>query len=222
MNNYLDVSELFYSIQGESSWSGYPCAFIRLADCNLRCRYCDSKYTWEQPKEKYSFKRILNWIDKLPDIPVELTGGEPLLQENIYLFIDLLLEQGRTVLIETNGSLSIEDIPQGASIVLDIKCPDSGMSDRMDWKNIERLSVRKINNCRDDIKFVISSEKDFFWSRDIIAKHNLDKIATILLSPVENAIAPTDLAELILKHHTSAKMQIQLHKLLWPEQERGV
>lgn len=221
-NTSLNVSELFYSIQGESSWSGYPCAFIRLSGCNLRCRYCDSKYTWDQPGEKYSFGRIIKWLDELPDVIVELTGGEPLLQKNIYPFMGLLLKKGRKVLVETNGSLSIENIPPEVSIVLDIKCPDSEMTDRMDWKNIDRLAGRKHSGCRDDIKFVVSSKKDFLWSKEIIEKYNLDKVAPVLFSPVEDTMPPLHLAELLLHHRISAKMQIQLHRLLWPETERGV
>ncbi|MDH3330100.1 MAG: radical SAM protein, partial [Desulfobulbaceae bacterium] len=162
-SRFLHISELFYSIQGESSWAGYPCAFIRLADCNLRCSYCDSSYTWSEPGRKLTYGSIMDWLAHYPEVIVELTGGEPLLQENIYPFLDVLLEEGRTILIETNGSLSIEKIPSQVSVILDIKCPGSGMEDRTDWENIARLAARKKKYSKDDIKFVISSEKDFLW-----------------------------------------------------------
>ena len=219
---HLQVSELFYSIQGESSWAGYPCAFIRLTDCNLRCTYCDSSYTWKEKGHHFSYNRILEWLGHYPGVIVELTGGEPLLQENIYPFIDLLLNDGRTVLIETNGSLGIEKIPSQVSVILDIKCPDSGMADQMEWNNISRLADRRKKNCRDDIKFVVSSEHDFLWAKNIIIEYRLEEVATLLISPVDYLLAPSHLAELLMQHMLPAKMQLQLHKLLWPEKERGV
>lgn len=218
----LDIAELFYSIQGESSLAGYPCAFIRLAGCNLRCSYCDSSYTWKQPGRTMPLARIRDWLGHYPEVMVELTGGEPLLQENIYPLLDHLIAEGRTVLIETNGSLSIEKIPSQVSVILDIKCPDSGMDNRTDWENLSRLAARKENGGRDEIKFVISSEKDFSWAKDIIDDYRLDELVTILLSPVEYLLAPVNLAELILEHRLAAKLQLQLHRLLWPEKERGI
>ncbi|MDW7771840.1 MAG: radical SAM protein [Desulfobulbaceae bacterium] len=217
----LHISEWFYSIQGESSWSGYPCAFIRLAGCNLRCRYCDSAYTWEQGREA-TYESILEWLAHYPGVLVEITGGEPLLQEALYPFLDLLLADGRTVLIETNGSLSIAKIPAQVVVILDIKCPDSSMGDRTDWNNVDLLKARRNGSSRDEIKFVISSEKDFFWAKNVIEKYRLADIATLLFSPVEYLIAPTSLAELIMAHRMPAKLQLQLHRLLWPEVDRGV
>lgn len=220
--DFLNISELFYSIQGESSWAGLPCAFIRLSDCNLRCSYCDSAYTWEEPTRITAYRDILNWLKHYPGVMVELTGGEPLLQENIYPLIDTLLDEGRTVLVETNGSLSIDKIPPQASVILDIKCPDSGMDEKTDWNNINLISARKKINSNDEIKFVLCSENDFLWSKNIIEQYNLTDISTVLLSPVEYLLAPAHLAELIMQHRLPAKMQLQLHRLLWPEQARGV
>jgi len=220
-NRILNISELFYSIQGESSWAGYPCAFIRLAGCNLRCAYCDSSYTWKESGQAVHHERILDWLNHYPGVLVELTGGEPLLQENIYPLLDLLLDRGRKVLIETNGSLSIEKIPSQVSVVLDIKCPDSGMVDRTDWDNMALLAARKNNCSRDDVKFVVCSEKDFLWARNIIEKYGLAGIATILFSPVEYLFAPSSLAELIMEYRLPAKLQLQLHRILWPGKERG-
>ena len=164
----------------------------------------------------------MDWLAHYPEVIVELTGGEPLLQENIYPFLDVLLEEGRTILIETNGSLSIEKIPSQVSVILDIKCPGSGMEDRTDWENIARLAARKKKYSKDDIKFVISSENDFLWSKNIIEEYRLDDIASVLLSPVEYLFAPANLAELIMEHRLHAKLQLQLHRLLWPEKDRGI
>ncbi len=221
-NGYLNISEQFYSIQGESSWAGFPCAFVRLSDCNLRCSYCDSQYTWKEQGRSATYQDILNWLKHYPGVMVELTGGEPLLQENIYPFIDILLNEGRTVLVETNGSLSIEKIPSPVSVILDIKCPDSGMDDRTYWNNIDIFVDRTSRGCRDEVKFVISSEKDFVWSKNIVEQYNLNSIATVLFSPVEYLLAPTQLAEMIMEHRLPVKMQLQLHRILWPEKVRGV
>jgi 7-carboxy-7-deazaguanine synthase len=218
----LNISELFYSIQGESSWAGLPCAFIRLSDCNLRCSYCDSAYTWEEPGRATPHQDILRWLGHYPGVMVEFTGGEPLLQENIYPLINTLLEEGRTVLVETNGSLSISKIPVQVSVILDIKCPDSGMDSRTDWNNLNHLSARKSKNSHDEIKFVISSERDFLWAKSVIEQYNLAAVATVLLSPVEYLLAPARLAELIMQHRLPVKIQLQLHRLLWPDKDRGV
>jgi 7-carboxy-7-deazaguanine synthase len=217
----LHIAELFYSLQGESSWAGYPCAFIRLAGCNLRCGYCDARYAWTQPGTPYSLAEIKNWLDHYPGVMVELTGGEPLLQEDIYPLLSGLIEARRKVLIETNGTMSIERIPSRASVILDIKCPDSGMSDKMDWNNLSRLAARREEGARDEIKFVLSSEKDFLWASNLIGEYRLDSLGTVLLSPVEYLFAPVHLAELIMEHRLPARLQIQLHRLLWPEKTSG-
>ncbi len=220
---HLSISELFYSLQGESTRAGLPCAFIRLAGCNLRCRYCDSKYTWENPGEPRTLAGICNWLDRYPGVMVELTGGEPLLQKGIYQLLDALLDQGRTVLLETNGSLGIELVPAGVSVILDIKCPDSGMHERTDWQNIALLATRNRKGSRDEIKFVLSSIRDFEWAKAVIGRYELDRLAVpLLLSPVTESLAATTLAGLILEHRLPARLQLQLHKLLWPDLDRGV
>jgi len=219
---YLDVSDRFYSIQGESSWAGLPCLFIRLSGCNLRCNYCDSSYTWEETGKTTSFGEILSWVDEFPGTMVELTGGEPLLQKEVYPLIDILLDRGRTVLVETNGSININKIPQTASIILDIKCPDSNMDSSMNWDNIEQLFKRASQGSHDEVKFVLSSEKDFIWAKKIVQKHKLDKAVTVLFSPVEGSFEPRKLAELILQYNLPVRLQLQLHRILWPEYDRGV
>ena len=218
----LDVFERFHSIQGESSWAGLPCLFIRLSGCNLRCNYCDSSYTWEETGKKTSFGEILSWVDEFPGTMVELTGGEPLLQKEVYPLIDELLGQGRAVLVETNGSININKIPQAASIILDIKCPDSNMDSSMNWDNIEQLFKRANRGSHDEVKFVLSSEQDFIWAKKIVQKHKLDKAVTVLFSPVEGSFEPRKLAELILQYNLPVRLQLQLHRILWPEHDRGV
>lgn len=221
-DRYLAVSELFYSIQGESTRAGLPCAFIRLAGCNLRCRYCDSAYTWDEPGRRTAMAEIFDWLDRYPDVLVELTGGEPLLQKKIYPLLDELLAGGRSVLIETNGSLSVAEVPIAAGIILDLKCPDSGMAQLIDWDNISLLAERKKNGGQDEIKFVLSSEADYLWAGEIIARYQLAGLAPLLLSPVSGMLAPARLAELMLRDRSPARLQIQLHRLIWPDRERGV
>ena len=174
---FLDVSERFYSIQGESTWAGLPCLFIRLSGCNLRCNYCDSSYTWEETGKMTSVGEILSWVDEFPGTMIELTGGEPLLQKEVYPLIDKLLGQGRTVLVETNGSINIDKIPQTASIILDIKCPDSNMDSSMNWDNIEQLFKRANLGSHDEVKFVLSSEQDFIWAKKLCKNINLTRLS---------------------------------------------
>ena len=219
---FLDVSERFYSIQGESTWAGLPCLFIRLSGCNLRCNYCDSSYTWEETGKTTSLGEILAWADEHPGTMVEFTGGEPLLQKEVYPLIDKLLGQGRTVLVETNGSFSIDQIPHAANIILDIKCPDSNMDSSMNWDNIDQLCKRANQGSHDEVKFVLSSEQDFIWAKKIVQKHELDKAVTVLFSPVEGSLEPQKLAELILQYNLPVRLQLQLHRILWPEHDRGV
>ena len=218
----LAVSELFYSIQGESTRAGLPCAFIRLAGCNLRCGYCDSAYTWEEPGSSMASKEILGWLAQYPGVLVELTGGEPLLQEGIYPLLDALLAGERLVLLETNGSLRIDRVPAPVAVILDLKCPDSGMAEKMDWTNIPLLVARKNVGGRDEIKFVLSSETDYAWAREVIARYRLAEIAPLLLSPVTELLSPARLAELMLRDRLPARLQLQLHRCIWPDQHRGV
>lgn len=221
-NRRLTVCELFYSIQGESSRAGLPCAFVRLSGCNLRCRYCDSSYAWEEPGRETSLADILQWLDGYPDIAVELTGGEPLLQDQVYPLMHELLARRRTVMLETNGSLGIERVPAGVSVILDLKCPDSGMENMIDWSNIGRLAERKKSRCRDEIKFVLSSELDYIWAGQVIAEYRLAELVPLLFSPADKILAPRRLAELMLADRSPARLQLQLHRIIWPHRERGV
>ncbi len=218
----LEIAELFYSIQGESTWAGLPCLFVRLAGCNLRCRYCDARYTWEEPGQSMATRAILDWIGQTPDVLVEITGGEPLRQQGIYPLMQALLAAGRTVLLETNGTLPICAVPDGIRIIMDIKCPDSGMAEHNLADNLEVLRQRHCRGCLDEIKFVLSSVTDFHFAEDMVIRHRLDQVGTVLFSPVCNLLTPTVLAELLLRHGLNVRLQMQLHALLWPDKIRGV
>lgn len=212
----LLVSELFYSIQGESSFAGYPCLFIRLSGCNLRCTYCDARYTYEEEGERKTLDDLLAAAEEHPKALVEITGGEPLLQEGVYPLMDRLLEEGRTVLLETNGSVSLERVPPQVVKIMDLKCPDSGMQEKMDWHNLNHLTPE------DEIKFVLSSRRDYDWAMQKTREHALAQTAKLIFSPVVARLAPADLAEWILADGLPVRLQLQLHAMLWPDRKRGV
>ncbi len=212
----LQISEIFYSIQGESSFAGYPCLFFRLAGCNLRCTYCDAKYAYEEPASATTIAALLAEAARHPNALIEITGGEPLLQEAVYPLMEALLAAGRTVLLETNGSLSIERVPREVVKILDLKCPDSGMAEKMDLSNLALLAPH------DEIKFVLSSRSDYDWARTMMAEHRLAEKAKLILSPVIGRLAPALLAEWLMADALPARLQLQLHTLLWPGMQRGV
>lgn len=219
----LAVSELFYSIQGESSFAGYPCFFIRLSGCNLRCLFCDTAYAYEEEGTDYSLEELLKLIGRHPGALVQITGGEPLLQENVYPLMNLLLESGRQVLLETNGSISLEKVPPEVVRIMDLKCPESGMSEQMDLTNLDLLSRT------DELKFVISSRLDYDWALDILRTRfnlfsgtDLRDLPGILFSPETTRLQPSHLAAWILEDHLQVRLQLQLHKILWPEESRGL
>jgi 7-carboxy-7-deazaguanine synthase len=218
----LQISELFYSIQGESTRAGLPCLFIRLAGCNLRCTYCDARYSWEEPAIAMTTANILTWVRQYPGILVEITGGEPLHQAGIYLLMQALIEDDRQVLLETNGSLPLGKVPETIGIIMDIKCPDSGMAARNLSGNIDLLKERSRKQCGDEIKFVLSSTADFHWARELVERKQLYKWLPVLFSPVRPLLAPKDLAQLLLDYRLKVRLQLQLHTLLWPDQSRGV
>jgi 7-carboxy-7-deazaguanine synthase len=218
----LPISELFYSIQGESTRAGLPCAFIRLCGCNLRCTYCDSSYTWEEAGSLMSVAAVCAWLAQYPGVLVEITGGEPLLHEAVYPLMDELLAQGRAVLLETSGSLSIARVPAAVGVILDIKCPDSGMMEKNDWGNLALLQHRKAVGSTDEIKFVLSSEKDVTWAVQIVREQGLTQLAPVLFSPVMNRLSPARLAAMILPEQLPVRLQLQLHTQIWPRMNRGV
>jgi 7-carboxy-7-deazaguanine synthase len=214
MSDMLSVSEIFHSIQGESSFAGYPCGFVRLAGCNLRCVYCDTRYAYDNGTVM-SIDRI---VDRLGDFQcglVEITGGEPLCQEDTPALAQTLLRSGHTVLVETNGTLDIRRLPEGAIRIMDIKCPGSGESHMTRWDNLDYLK-----EC-DEVKFVIGDESDYQWMKDVIRTRGLSEPLSIIASPVHGKMEPARLAELMLQDRLHVRLQPQLHKILWPAAERG-
>ena len=213
---HINIAELFYSIQGESTFAGLPCVFVRLAGCNLRCRYCDAQYTYEEPGTEKTIAELLEFADSYPGALVEITGGEPLLQESVNELMQQLLAKNRTVLLETNGSISVEKVPQGVIKIMDIKCPDSGMHDKMHLENLDLLGPQ------DEIKFVLSSRNDYDWAIDFIGNNHLGQKGAILFSPVNGLLDAAILAEWILADSLTVRLQLQLHKIIWPDKNRGV
>jgi 7-carboxy-7-deazaguanine synthase len=211
----LLLSEVFYSIQGESSFAGLPCLFFRLAGCNLHCSYCDAGYAREEPGTPTDIDALLAEADRHPAALIEITGGEPLLQKGVYPLIEALLARGRTVLLETNGSLSLSRVPAGVVRVMDLKCPDSGMCEQMDLKNLDLLTGQ------DEVKFVLASRRDYEWARAMIHDHDLARRVKVLLSPVTDRLFPADLAAWLLADELPVRLQLQLHTILWPGKTRG-
>ena len=219
----LNISELFYSIQGESTYAGLPCVFIRLAGCNLRCHYCDARYTYEEAHAAMALEVILSFVDGYPEAIVEITGGEPLLQENVFPLMAELVARNRTVLLETNGSLPIDTIPPEVIVIMDIKTPDSGSADSLASGNIAAAKIRNENvpgSC--EIKFVLTSKDDYTWARDLVNRHALNTSGPVLFSPVKGQLVPADLAAWILQDQLAVRLQLQLHTLIWPHLSRGV
>ncbi len=211
----MKITEIFTSIQGESTFSGLPCTFIRMTGCNLRCKYCDTPYALEGG-EKSSLDQVMNKVRESGISLVELTGGEPLLQKECYLLISLLLKEGYTVLLETNGSLPLEEVDGRVIKIMDIKCPSSGMSDKMNFSNVDCL------DSKDEVKFVIGNRADFDWAKEIIDTYRLVEKCKVLISPILSKLDAKELAGWILKERMPVRLQLQLHKFIWPDLSRGV
>lgn len=212
----LTINEIFYSIQGESSFTGKPCVFVRLTGCDLRCRWCDTEYAFTEG-EPASVDDVLERVAAYDCPLVEITGGEPLLQSDAYPLMQRLLDGGKTVLLETGGHIDISEVPREVVKVVDVKCPGSGESARNDWGNLERLAAH------DEVKFVIGDRADYEFARDIVREHRLDRrCGAVLLSPVHGELEPAVLSEWILADHLPARVQVQLHKYLWGADTRGV
>lgn len=212
----LTVNEIFYSIQGESTYAGRPCVFVRLTACDLRCSWCDTPYAFVEGR-KVSVDDLVREVERHDCPLVEITGGEPLLQEDVYPLMDCLLADGKTVLIETGGHLSVERIPAAVVKVMDIKCPGSGEADRADWKNLDRLRGQ------DQVKFVIRDRVDYEYARDVLRRHELARrCAATLFSPVHGVLDPKQLAMWVLDDGLPVRVQLQLHKYIWGSEARGV
>ena len=210
------VNEIFYSIQGESIYSGRPCTFVRLTGCNLRCTYCDTRYAYEEGVEM-EIAEITRRVAAYNCRLVEITGGEPLLQTETPLLIHRLLENGYEILMETNGSLDISEVDARCVKIVDIKCPSSDVSEKNDLENLKRL------NPKDQIKFVIGNRTDYEYAKKTIELNRPDFPEDhILFSPVSGKLPPTDLAEWILEDNLNVRLHLQIQKIIWPDRKKGV
>jgi 7-carboxy-7-deazaguanine synthase len=211
----LRVTEIFASIQGESSYVGLPFAFVRLTGCNLRCRYCDTTYAYDGGEE-FSIEDIVSRVEVFGIPRVTVTGGEPLLQAGARDLVTAFLDREFTVLVETNGTVPLSPLDPRAVKVMDVKCPGSGEDRKILWENFSALSPR------DEVKFVIASEEDYLYAKEIISKYCAKARFTVLLSPAFGLMAPDKLAGWMVGDGLSARFQLQLHKLVWGPDARGV
>jgi 7-carboxy-7-deazaguanine synthase len=212
----LTVNEIFYSIQGESTYAGRPCVFVRLTACDLRCTWCDTPYSFYEGRKR-PLDEVVAEVERYGCPLVEVTGGEPLLQDDVYPLMERLLERGRTVMIETGGHRSTGRVPERVITILDVKCPGSGEAHRNDWSNLDRLRPH------DEVKFVIKDRADYEYARDVVARHDLAvRAAAVLFSPVHGAIEPRQLSEWILGDRLPVRVQLQIHKYIWDPNARGV
>ena len=212
----LTINEIFHSIQGESTRAGEPCVFVRLTACDLRCSWCDTPYAFHEGR-KMSVDDVLGQVRAFDCDVVEITGGEPLLQPDVYPLMQRLLDDGRTVLLETGGHRSVERVPPGVVRVIDVKCPGSGEAESNHWPNLDRLRPS------DEVKFVITDRTDYDYARDVVARHALiGRCAAVLFSPVHGVLSPRTLAEWILADGLAVRLQLQAHKYVWGADVRGV
>ena len=210
----LKINEIFYSIQGESSYNGMPCVFIRLTYCNLRCSYCDSEDSFYEGSDM-SIQDIIKKVKTYDCQLVEITGGEPLLQKESIDLMQEFIKQNYTVMLETGGSLPIKDVPKEVIKIIDFKCPTSEMEKKNDWSIINDMAEH------DEIKFVIGNRQDYKWSKEKINNYKLEN-KTILFSPVHNVLDSKKLSNWILKDNLRVRVQIQLHKYIWGSDTKGV
>lgn len=211
----LKINEIYFSIQGESTKAGLPCVFVRLTYCNLRCKYCDTEYAFYEGKE-LSLDEIISGVKKFDCKLVEITGGEPLVQSDTINLMQRLCDEGFEVLLETGGSLSIKEIDPRVKIIMDLKCPSSGMLKKNYYKNIDSIKPS------DELKFVIGTREDYEWTKEIIQKYNLMKKCIILFSVVFGELEPVILVEWILEDKLDVRFQLQMHKFIWEPTTKGV
>ena len=212
----ITVNEIFYSVQGESSYAGRPCVFVRLTACDLRCSWCDTPYAFHEGSKR-PLESVLQDVDRYECGLVEVTGGEPLLQEAVYPLMEALLARGKTVLLETGGHRSTARVPGEVVTILDVKCPGSGEAHRMDWDNLERLRPH------DEVKFVIKDRADYEFARDVVRQRDLGaRAAAVHFSPVHGEMDLRTLSEWVLADRLPVRVQVQLHKYIWHPTTRGV
>ena len=211
----LTVNEIFHSIQGESTRAGHPCVFVRLTACDLRCTWCDTPYAFHEGR-KMSIDDVLRAVDEYGCPLVEITGGEPLLQDDVYPLMDRLLESGKTVMLETGGHRPIDRVPADVIKVVDVKCPGSGESDKNEWHNLERLAPH------DEGKFVSADRADYEFARDVVSRRLASKGGAILFSPVHGVLDSRLLSEWVLADRLAVRVSLQIHKFIWHPSTRGV
>lgn len=211
----LTVNEIFKSIQGESSFTGLPCIFIRLTGCNLRCTWCDTEYAFYEGKPK-SVQDIMDAIEPLGVSLVEITGGEPLLQDEVYDLMNALLEKNFQVLVETGGGVSVEKVPERVIKILDVKCPGSGEASKNLWDNLDHL------NPEDEVKFVLADRTDYEWGRKVLDRTHIHHKVKVLFSPVYDKLDLKELAAWVLEDNLPVRVQTQLHKVIWGKDVIGV
>ena len=220
---FLRITEIFHSIQGESTWVGVPCTFVRLTGCPLRCTWCDTAYAF-RGGERVGLDAIVNRVREIGCPVVEITGGEPLAHPNAYRLAEMLLTEGFTVLVETSGSEDISPLPPEVHVIMDLKCPGSGESHRNRWENLDLLDAR------DEVKFVVKDREDYLWARSVVRERGLDRrvregsLRALLISPVWGSEGPDlqALARWILEDGLPVRFQTQLHKFIWDPTQRGV
>jgi len=210
----MRVTEIFFSIQGEGTRAGLPFVFVRFTGCDLRCRYCDTAYAFQGGTEM-SQAAILEAVDRHPGVPVLLTGGEPMLQRDLPALARSLLERGREVLVETHGQRPLGELPDAVIRIVDVKTPDSGEV-AVDFAYLDRLLPH------DEVKFVVSSSADFAWSSEVVRRHALEGRVQVLFSPVWGKVEPQELARWLLESGLRARLSLQIHKLIWGPDARGV
>jgi 7-carboxy-7-deazaguanine synthase len=212
----ITINEIFYSVQGESTYAGQRCVFVRLTACDLRCSWCDTPYAFYEGRKR-SLDDVLAEVDGFDCDLVEVTGGEPLLQEDVYPLMDALLERGKKVLLETGGHRSTARVPERVVTIVDVKCPGSGEEAKTDWQNLERLRPH------DEVKFVVKDRADYTYARQVIEKYGLAaRAAAVHMSPVHGVLNPRELSEWVLADALPVRVQLQLHKYIWDPATRGV
>ena len=212
----LTINEIFHSIQGESTYAGRPCVFVRLTACDLRCSWCDTPYAFHEGR-KMSVDEVIADVEARGCPTVEVTGGEPLLQADVYPLMQRLLDSGKTVLIETGGHRSIANVPAGVIRIMDVKCPGSGESAKNDWSNLAILTKS------DEVKFVIADRVDYEYAREIVQRENLPaRVNAVLFSPVHGKLDAKLLSEWVIADRLDVRVQLQVHKYIWSPETRGV
>lgn len=212
----LKINEIFHSIQGESTKAGLPCVFVRLTYCNIRCVYCDTEYAFYEGVDK-SIDDIIGKVKSFECKLVEITGGEPLVQENVHVLMSRLCDMGYEVMLETGGSLPIENVDKRVKVIMDLKTPYSRMEKKNRYENIRHLKSN------DEVKFVIGSREDYDWAKDILNKYDLvNKVEQVLFSPVFDKVENIELANWILEDKLNVRFQLQMHKYIWHPETRGV